>query len=94
MTIIAQPIRTTMDGNGNSRRGWLVYQTQGDGAYLALLGFVIRELHMSDGSLRDALPGVVFLGELKLAPAEYRTAKQSEETVLRVRAISDAMEGN
>lgn len=92
--LIAQPVRTTMDRNGNSRRGWLVYKPSGGGAYPTLLGFVTRELHMTDSTFRDMLPGVVFLGELKISASEYQYAKRNEEAPERIRRVSDAMEGS
>lgn len=92
--LIAQPVRTTMDRNGNSRRGWIIYKPSAGSAYPTLLGFVVRELHMTDGTFRDMLPGVVFLGELKISAGEYRDAKRHEETPEHIRAASEAMEGN
>jgi hypothetical protein len=61
-------LRTANDANGNSRRGWLVYTSDG-----CLRGFL--DGYAGDHELYRAFPNaVITLATLNVTPGEYRAA--------------------
>lgn len=75
-------IRTDNDGNGNPRRGWLVYAANGD-----LQGFA-DEGYMGTAALKRAAEKlgtehIVVLADLGVPPREYRTALKHERLDVR-----------
>jgi hypothetical protein len=66
-------IQTTNDANGNSRRGWLVYSSDG-----CLRGFV--DGYAGDHALYHQFPdSVITLACLRVTPAEWRTAANGKQ---------------
>jgi hypothetical protein len=64
----AVKIQTTNDANGNSRRGWLVYSSDG-----CLHGFL--DGYAGDHMLYHQFPdAVITLATLSVTPGEFRTA--------------------
>jgi hypothetical protein len=69
----AVKIQTTNDPNGNSRRGWLVYSSDG-----CLRGFL--DGYAGDHVLYSAYPcAVITLACLRVTPAEWRTAANGKQ---------------
>lgn len=68
--VYAVKINAGNDANGNPRRGWLLYSSDG---YLE--GFV-DEGYSGQGALREAAPNHVELCHLMVKPGEYREARK------------------
>lgn len=90
---LATGIRTTHDGDGNPRRGWLIHHVQGEQA--TYLGFVDFGRH-DWSEIHKALPGILMLADVDVTPGEYerRNAASHRGSPEHMRRQGDAIEGN
>lgn len=73
--VLAQPIRTKMDVNGNNRYGWMVSLPDG-----TLVGFVTR--NQIPNGITEIFDNAIILYEVTVNPAQYRKICSEYKTII------------
>lgn len=68
--ILAVYLGAPNDTNGNPRRGWAIYDVDGD-----FVSFV-DEGYAGQGVLQIAYPGIKSTGRIDITPAQYRSLRK------------------